>query len=453
MYCKTTYDHSTSNLNQERFKCTAPYFDEEKENLYTVTFHARMQENHVPNCPGCPKCGKNLYVQPSAFCFNGELFRDQYCTDCSRRNTNRNVGNLCVNEDELGHDKQDYVTVFKPRRTSRSTDSARGSMYGCDQINVEDVPLYKDVNKSKVYETSDNQRQANTATDPSKGNVENCTVSETRSSGHSEKCRDDSDKKFYQVDPVKLNRMSRKEHACSGGSYHKIDDISCSENVGMLFNGKSAGISEGESKQPWKCTNSEKVQANLEEGKAMDPEKDDSKRADKNKTTFGFAKDGTKTSKKCTGNNEEVKPNLGKDKIVDPETEDSSSADKGEAFQKDDIAGNSKHSASVKTEKDDAKRAYKGEAFQQKNTDRTNQQKSVKTEEEAPKPVEHGGRDRSRVPRGSKRMSRRRAPRKPQANVHRDSEKPASGGVDEWLSRGGVDEWLFFVFDSIRKGW
>jgi hypothetical protein len=357
-------------------------------------------------------------------------------------------------------------------------------MYGCDQINVEDVPLYKDVNKSKVYETSDNQRQANTATDPSKGNVENCTVSETRSSGHSEKCRDDSDKKFYQVDPVKLNRMSRKEHACSGGSYHKIDDISCSENVGMLFNGKSAGISEGESKQPWKCTNSEKVQANLEEGKAMDPEKDDSKRADKNKTTFGFAKDGTKTSKKCTGNNEEVKPNLGKDKIVDPETEDSSSADKGEAFQKDDIAGNSKHSASVKTEKDDAKRAYKGEAFQkddiagkskhsasvktekddakraykgeafqQKNTDRTNQQKSVKTEEEAPKPVEHGGRDRSRVPRGSKRMSRRRAPRKPQANVHRDSEKPASGGVDEWLSRGGVDEWLFFVFDSIRKGW
>ncbi len=457
MYCKTSYDDEISSLNQERRKFTASCFHEEKENLFTATFCARMQNNHSSNCPDCPK-----------WC--GQPFTENYCTNCSRRNKNRNMGKLYVNEDASGYDKQDYVTVFKPRRTGRSTDSARGSMYGCDQINVEDVPLYKDVNKRRVYGTSDNQQQTNTTGSGwemgGKGNVGNCTASEKRSSKQS--CRDECDKKFHQVDPV-------EQSSSSGGSYYKIDDIIYSETVrssnetldnserkpvhnenqydrtedvmssekgrcNSEFNGSTTRTSKGDNKQPWNCTNSEKGKAKLGKGRSVDPEKDDPKRADKNETTFG--KNENKTSQKCTGN-EQVKANLGKSKIMDPE--ESRTADKDKTFQKEDIADRSKHSASVKTGNDDAKGAYRADAFQQENTDKTNEEKRVKTEEEeAAKPAEHGGRERSKLPRGSKRMPRRRAQRKPQTHHPRESEKAASSGVEEWLH---------FIFDSIKKGW
>ena len=521
----------TSNVNEQRPKCTTPYFHEEKENLYTKTFDARMQEN--PSCPGCPK-----------WC--GEPFTENYCTNCSGRD--KNVENLYVNEDELGYNKQEYVTVLNPRRAGRSADSARGSMYGCDQINVEDVPLYKDINKKRVCEPSDNQQQADKS-GSSLGNHRNCTMSETWPSKQPEMCHVECVKKFHEDDPV--------EQISCGGSYYKIDDITCSETVrsscesdkksfvkekkepshnesnriedmmspekdkcNSTFNENTIGNSKGEKNQSQKSENSEDVESNLGKGKTLDPEKDYPqtvdrinrnlvfakderkscrkctssedvesslekgktfdprnnypKRVDKNETNASVAKDERKTSRKYTSR-EEIESNLDKGKTLDPQKDYIQGVDKNETkvgiakdsskectrgneevksnirnrmsmdsktddlrtgknSQEENIADRNKQSASVKAEKTDAKTAYKSEAVQH------DQAKSAKHGEGA-KPA---GRDKSKVSRGSKRMPRRRVQRKPQTHHSCNVEKPASGGVGEWL---------LFIFDSIKKGW
>ena len=461
MYCKTTYENKTSKINQKKLQCTTPYFHEEKENLYTKTFYAKMQENHSRNCSGCP-----------TWC--GQPFAENYCTNCSRRDKSQNVENLYVHE-ELGYNKQDYVTVLNPRRAGRSTDSARGSMYGCDQINVEDVPQYKDLNRKKVSGTNDNQRQANTA-GSIKGNRRNCTVSETWSSKHSEKCQDDYVKEFHEVDPL--------ETISSGGSYYKIDDISCSKTVESTcesdkktrvkkerqpshdenrrhrtediispekgecnseFNRNRVDINEtnfsfdtDERKASQKCTSNEEVEPNRGKSNTQDPEKRYSKRVDKTDKNFGFVKDESKTSQDSMRGNEDGKLNR-KSMNMDYKTDDVPHFDKDKNIQEECIADKSKQS--MKPGKAGAKKSYKAETFQQEDTD--DQATNVKNEETV-KAAGHSGRDRPKVSKGSKRMPRRRVQRKPQTHNPSNSEKPANGGVNEWL---------VFVVDSIKKGW
>ena len=426
MYCKTTYENKTSNINQKKLQYTAPYFHEDKENLYTKTFYARMQENHSTNCSGCP-----------TWC--GQPFTENYCTNCSRRNKSQNVENLYVNE-ELGCNKQDYVTVLNPRHAGKANVSARGSMYGCDQINVEDVPPYKDPNKKNVSGTN------TTTAGSSKGNHRNCAVSETWSSKHSEKCQDDYVKEFHEVNPV--------EKISSGGSYYKIGDISCSKTVESTCESDKKTRIKKERAPSHDENRRHKTEDIISSEKGECKSEFDGNRADKNETNFGFGSDEKKTSRKCT-NSEEVAPTLGKINTQDPEKRYSKRVDKneknfnfvkdenktfqdGKNFEEEWIADKSK--PSMKAGKADAKKAYKGETFQQEDTD--DQATNVKNIETA-KAAGHSGRDRPKVSRGSKRMPRRRVQRKPQTHNPSNSEKPANGGVNEWL---------VFLVDSIKKG-
>ena len=430
MYCKTAYDPKSTNLKQERVnKCTTSFFHVEKENFH-ATAPIRMQENQNADCSVCPKCGQTSYAQRKAYTslgddWGGQVLKENYCTDCSGRNRSQNVRKMYVNEGQSGYpkipvDAQDYVTVLNPRRTGRSTDSTRGSMYGCDMIYVEDVPLNEDVNKPKTCD-SNKSKAENSRVHPSKPSSENSQ------GGNNHKISDISCSKNVRSSSMSNREPSAKDQSRKTDNEYQHRDTKCLGNCrsNNAFNGKTTSTSNSESKQSCIFLNNENSEINVGKGKTVDPEKLESETAGKNEI-FG----------KCTGS-EEAKSKLRKGKVKNHEAEYSKTDNKSESLQKEDIADKTKHSASLKTGIDDAKRARKNEIFQPKDTGNTNRQKTE--ENEVPK---HGGHEKSKLPRGSKR---RRAPRRTTAHVHhaRDSEKQDNGGVAEWLR---------FVYDSIKTG-
>ena len=405
------------------YRNLTPFFHAEKENLH-ITVPRRMQENHDPDCLGCAKCSKTSYAQRQTCTslsenWSDQVLRENYCTDCSGRNRTQNIGKMYVNESQSGYpkipvDTQDYVTVLNPRRTDRSTDSGRGSMYGCDMIYVEDIPSHEDVNKTKTCGCS-------------KSEVENCGVYTSKHS--SEKSQ--------------------------RGDYHKVDDISCSESFGSSgiseretsakdqskqaenkydaknsgncrsnnkFNGKTTSTSNGQSKESGSFSTKESSEVNFGKGNAIDPENYESERPDR------YEKFG-----QCTGS-EGVESMPRKAKGKNHDTEYPKTDCKRKSLHREDIADKTKPSRTGKTGTDDAKRATKSETFPPKDNRR-----QPKTEES--EVLKH---ERSKVSKGSKRMPRRRAPRRPARDHARDSEKQDSSGVVEWPH---------FVYDSIKTGW
>ncbi|XP_028404741.1 uncharacterized protein LOC114527282 [Dendronephthya gigantea] len=421
MYYKYTYDAKTSIINRDILKSTVFPFNDDKENKYQ-TFHTRMQENRKPKCSGCSHCGKNLHAQPSSaqtnFCLNQEWYeyplKENYCTDCSRKKRNQNVGNCYANEDKSKHcdipeNMQDYVTVFNTRRTYKSTDShAKGSMYSCDQINVKDVPLYKDVTKRKGKGTMS-----------SNDKVGNYAASKTQSLNTSEQSQDDIEKRSCAVGQSEIGRMSGIEQIESCGSYHKIDDISCSVDLNSGSVSHSKATTENRYSTSGKFTNRE-AKSNLEKDKVVGVENSCFRSANKkyeqndNSECKSYVPEAkSKSSQKLTDNGR-GKSNAGKHKTIIPDLLQRADTD----------------------EKD----------TDVENTDKSEHLRNVKTEsDEAPKPAANSGRDRPKVPRGTKRMTRRRAQKKPQANIQPncDSKKTETGGIDEWL---------LFIFHSIKQG-
>ena len=432
MYCKTTYGNKNSGIKQERFTYSTSFFHEEKENLCT-TFHTRMQTSHTPNCSGCPTCGKTPFFQSKTnFSLSGGRYdqplRENYCNDCSGRSRNRNVGKTFVNKDEFCDvDTQNYEPVLN-RRTSRSTDSARGSMYSCDQIHVKDVPIIKDVNKIKGV--SADQRKANAS-------GLNCrTIDAEKMSGMANE-QQHCGGSYHNIDGISCSEKSRtscvfSRNTCASGDIHKENDghdndyVRFSETNQDRFDAKTTRSSNG--KHTRKCTNN-KMKADIGKGKSVYPEKNSSERTEEIKASF-----------RGDGDNSTFR----KTKNINPQKDNLRTSNQEEIFQKE--SRESKHWTEDKTEKDDTKGTHQDETSLKKDTDKMNPAENVKTEGQPSKPADHGTRDRSKLPRGSKRVQKRRTQRKPQSHVHhaRDSEKQASGGVNEWL---------LFVYDSIKKGW
>ena len=402
-----------------------PFFHAEKENLH-ITVPRRMQENHDPDCLGCAKCGKTSYAQRQTCAslsenWSDQVLRENYCTDCSGRNRNQNIGKMYVNESQSGYpkipvDTQDYVTVLNPRRTGRPTDSARGSMYGCDMIYVEDIPSHEDVNKTKTCGSS-------------KSEVENCGVytsnhsSEKSQRGDYHKVDDISCSESFRSSGVSERETSAKDQSKQAANkYDAKNSGNCRSNYKLI--GKTTSKSNGQSKESGNFSTKESSEVNFGKGNAIDLENYESDRLDR------YEKFG-----QCTGSEgAESMPRKGKGK--NHGTEYPKTDSKRESLQRKDIADKTKPSRTGKTGTDDAKRATKSETFPPK--DNTRQPKTEESEV-----LKH---ERSKVSRGSKRMPRRRAARRPAAQGHhaRDSEKQdSSGGV----------EWLHFVYDSIKTGW
>lgn len=455
MYCERTYKCNTSDSNQERLRRAVLSFNENKENLYTATFRSRMNENHYSRCS---KCFKDSYIQALQINVDRCKQGDNFCADCTK---NQKVGNHYAND--FRYAEQDYITVFNPRRSSMSSNSTRGSMYGCDQINVQDVPLNKDVNKSRLHGTCGSQRPENSTVSSKSSSVS----SETWSSKH----RDESDTTYHPVNPAKLSRILKKKTAVFGHRYHEIDDISDSDSNEVVVNSKTSGATtKAKSKQAKELENDQRTSsANVMNVKSVNADgKDASTGAYQNTPVLGSAENESKiyASANCT-DGKAVSSNHGKRNNVDPVKEDCSMASKDDPFQKEDISKENSHLSGVKpdtkracnedfsspqenvgfqkeyisvknnhsssTTEADSQKTCKDELFEQK----ADMKKAQPEAEEAPQ------RARCKLTRGSRKLPRRRAQRK---RVHH----PAP--VSDNLESGGLDEWLPFVLDYIGQG-
>ena len=425
MYYNITYA-KTSTLNRNIIRSTVLHFHDDKENIYK-TFHTRMQDNRNSKYSGCSHCGKNLYAQPSSaqtnFCLNQEWYeyplKENYCTNCNRTKRKQNVGSRYVNEDKSKHreipeNTQGYVTVFNTRRPYKSDSHAKGSMYGCDHIHVKGVPLYEDVGKGRGKGASDNQLGGKLSGNDEVGNY---NPSETHSS-NSKQSRNDIHKKSCQIGQPKRSQMSGIEHIERCGSYHKIDDISCTVDLvsGSVPDRKTTA--ESRSSKSEKFTNS-KLKNNLEKDEVVGAQtcflRSGSKKYQNDKSKCKSYPESNSSQKFIDSGRE--KSNPGKHKTIVPEKDLPQREDMNEKDTDEENKGKSKHSKNVKTEND-----------------------------EAPKPTGNSATcEKAKVPKGTKRMLRRRTQKKSQANVQPrcDSEKPETGGIDKWL---------LFILDSLKQG-